>query len=133
MPSFDVDRTPITAFERDDTYLFKHYFERDDVFEQLSTYYNDTAYRFEVPADDLGSVRKMLNDNFYELVVADDTEQFCVVIETEAEYGDILRNAVVHTRHGDANVFVMKDALSVEQAIEHGATRLEETDLDIHL
>lgn len=133
MPSFDVDRTTITAFEIDDTYLFKHYFEQDDVFAQLNDYYNNGKYRFEVPAEDLDAVRDVLDDHFYELEVADDTEEFCVVKEKYTKHADILRNAVFHTSRRDTTVFLMKDALTVEQAVEQGATRLAETDLEVRL
>lgn len=51
MPSFDVDREELTLFVVDDIYLFKQYFEQDELFAALREYYNDEAYRFEVPAD----------------------------------------------------------------------------------
>ena len=133
MPSFGVDRTTITAFEIDDTYLFSHYFEQDDVFAKLSEYYNDAEYRFEVPAQDLDSVRTVLDDHFYEPEVADDTEAFCVVKEKYTDHADILRNAVFHTSRREYTVFLMKDALTVEQAVEQGATRLAEADLEVRL
>ena len=52
MPTFDVDREPITVFEIDEQYLFSHYFEREDVFTALNEYYNGEQYRFEVPVDE---------------------------------------------------------------------------------
>jgi hypothetical protein len=33
--------------------------------------------------------------------------------------------------HQDYNVFLMKDQLSVEQAVNNGAVRVSDTDLDI--
>lgn len=133
MPSFDVDSETINVFEVDGTYLFKQYFDRDEVFSELQEYYNSTSYRFEIPEDELDSVRETLEEYFYELEVVDDVEEFCVVKEKYTEHADILRNSVWQTSRGDYNVFLVKDQLSVEQAIEQGATKLEDTDLEVGL
>ena len=49
MPRFDVDSRRITVFRVGDEYLFSHYFERTDLFEDLREYYNEEAYRFPEP------------------------------------------------------------------------------------
>jgi len=128
MPTFDVEREEITAFEVDSTYLFKQYFDRDDVFDALNSYYNSDKYRFEVEEGELGKVQQILDEYFFDLQIADDLENHCVVMEQGVDYSDVLRNAVLTKRRGDAVVFLMKDLLSVEQAEEMGARRLSETD-----
>jgi hypothetical protein len=133
MPAFDVDREEITAFEVDGTYLFKQYFDRDDVFDALESYYNSDKYRFEVPEDELNDAQQILDDHFFDLRIEDDLHSYCVVMEHGDDYSDVLRNSVLTRRRGSTIVFLMKDLLSVEQAVEHGARRLSETDVNTKL
>jgi hypothetical protein len=52
MPTFDVDPDRITVFHIDGEYLFSHYFTRQDLFEQLSDYYNKEANPATIDAND---------------------------------------------------------------------------------
>lgn len=132
MPTFDVDRKSINVFEINDTYAFKQFFDQDDLFTQLEQYYNENAYRFELPTKaDLNQVDDLLDGYFYDLHVVDNQAPFCVVIDRDKDHSDILRNAVVRYQRGDHYIFLMKDQLSVDQAVEHGATKLRETDLPL--
>lgn len=134
MPEFDVDTDQINVFEINGTYVFTHYFDNNEVFDQLRQYYNQSAYRFEVPTkDELDQVDELLDEYFYDLEVVDDVEPFCVVKDKYSEHSDILRNTVVKFERGQHNVFVMKDKLAAEQAVEQGATPLDETDVDIEM
>jgi len=128
MPTFDIDREEITAFEVDGNYLFKQYFDRDDVFDALDSYYNQDKYRFEVKECELNEVQQILDEYFYDLQIADELEEYCVVMDQDIDYNDVLRNTVLTKRRGDHVVFLMKYLLSVEQAEEMGAKRLSETD-----
>jgi len=128
MPTFDVDPDRITVFQVDDEYLFSHYFTRQDIFEQLSDYYNEDAYRFEIPTEEFDSVREQLADEYIELVVADELEPYCVVKDKYTEHADILRDSVLSWERDGQLFFLMKDDLSVKEAIEQGATPIEETD-----
>ena len=49
MPTFDVDPETIRVFPMDDEYWFSHYFDRTDLFERLSEYYNDDEYASKSP------------------------------------------------------------------------------------
>lgn len=62
-------------------YLFKHYFDGEDVFDRLKSYYNNQQYRFEVPRADFGTLRSVLSDQGYGLTVDDATEEFVVVVK----------------------------------------------------
>jgi len=128
MPTFDVDPDRITVFQVDGEYLFSHYFTRQDIFEQLSDYYNEDAYRFEIPTEEFDSVREQLADEYIELVVADELEPYCVVKDKYTEHADILRDSVLSWERDGQLFFLMKDDLSVKEAIEQGATPIEETD-----
>ena len=137
MPSFDVDTTEIAAFEVEeaDLYIFSQYFDNDEVFAELSEYYDSEHYRFEVPAGELDQVEALLEEYFYELrrVGPDEIEPYCVVKRKYTDHTDILRNSVYHTSRSDWNVFVMKDRLSAEQALEQGASPLAELDIAFRL
>lgn len=128
MPQFDVDAERITVFEIDGEYLFTHYFDRTDVFEDLQEYYGGETYRFEVPEADFDEVREVLADAYYEPVVVDDPARFCVVKEKYTPHADILRDSVVHWERRGHIFFLMKDERSVQEAVERGATRLADTD-----
>lgn len=132
-PSFEVDTDPIYVFEVDETYLFAEYFEHEDLFAELRDYYNDDQYRFEVPESEFDDVRELLDDYFYEPVLVDEIEAFCVVKEQYTEHADILRNAVEHWSRDDHLFFLMKDPLAVDQAVEEGAQRVAETDFAVGL
>jgi len=131
MPTFDVDREEITAFEFDGRYIFKQYFDNDDLFQELEQYYNTDKYRFEIPDESLPEVRQVLDDYFYELKIADNILPYCVVQQKEADSSTILRNAVLSRQQGNQDIFLMKDKLSVKQAVEQGASRGKESGLTI--
>jgi hypothetical protein len=132
MPAFDVDRDQINVFEINDTYLFKQYFDNDDVFETLRDYYNPDAYRFEVPTDnDLETVEDMLHEHFYQINVVEDIEPYCVVKGRHSDNEDVLRNTVVKYDRGQETIFLLKDQLSVDQAVEQGATQIVDADTSL--
>ena len=134
MPSFDVDREEILVFALDDTYLFKQYFEQDELFADLREYYNDEKYRFEVPVDAFETAAERLEEHFYKPIVVEEVEPFCVVKRKYTDHPDVLfKTAVAKQSSGDHTVFLLKDRLSVEQAVEQGATRLTDADLDVTL
>lgn len=121
---------PVNAFEVGGTYLFKQYFENEDVFDRLKQYYNGEKYRFEVPPDDFDAVRKFLADHGYGLVVADAIEEFVVVVQKYTNHPEnIFRDSVANRSVDGYNGFLMTDQTAVEQAVDEGATRLSETDL----
>ena len=71
-------------------------------------------------------------DHFYELKVVENVEPFTVVKRRYSEHPELLsRNAVDRWPQGDYHVFVLKDQLAVEQAVNHGAKRLSEADFEL--
>ncbi len=133
MPEFEVTAERITVFHVGDEYLFTHYFDREDVFDELRAYYDRSAYRFAVPADEFEAVREFLETEYFEPVVVDDLEPYCVVTEKYTEHADILRNSVAHWERADHLFFLLKDELSVREAVERGATPVEETEFVVGL
>lgn len=133
MPTFDVDPEPLTVFRVGEAYIFAHYFDRTDVFEALSEYYDGEHYRFEVPADEFDDVREVLADAYYEPEVVEDLEPYCVVVEKYDKHADILRHSVVTWERRGHRFFLMKSELAVEEALERGATRVSETSFAVGL
>ena len=131
MPSFDVDREQVNLFRVEDRYLFKQYFDQDTVFTALRDYYNQDDYRFEVPPDVVEEVKQVLREHMFEPVVVDAPAEFCVVYPKYTDHPDVLfKTAVLQRSKRDKHLFLLKDQLSVEQAVNNGATRLVDTDLD---
>lgn len=120
----------VNVFEVDDRYVFKHYFDGDELFARLKQYYNNQQYRFEVPSDEFADLRSFLADNGYGLVVVDVLDSFVVVVEKYTAHPDNIFKASVIQRSVDGyNCFLLKDQAAVEQAVQDGAVRLTETDL----
>lgn len=121
----------VNAFEVGGTYMFKHYFEGEEIFDRLRGYYNNHQYRFEVPAGEFEGVREFLDDHGYGLVVVDATEEFAVVIRQYTAHPDnIFKGSVAQRRVDGYNCFLMVDREAAERAVEEGATRLADTELE---
>jgi hypothetical protein len=133
MPHFDVEPEQLVVFEVGDEYLFSQYFEQTDLFEDLSEYYNDTEYRFEVPDEEFETVRERLEDAYYEPVVVTDLDPYCVVIDKYDEHADILKQSVATWDRQGKRFFLMKDDLAVQEAVERGAEHISDTDLVVGL
>jgi hypothetical protein len=133
VPTFDVDPTQLVVFKIDDEYLFSHYFDQQDVFDALQEYYNDNAYRFEVPAAEFDTVSNRLEDAYFEPAVVTELEPYCVVIDKYDEHAEILKNSVANWERGGKRFFLMKDDLAVKEAVERGATLISETDFVVGL
>lgn len=129
MPTFDIKKEETTAFESGQTYLFKQYFDKDEHFQKPQQYYKYDNYRFEVTDGETSVVRQILDNTFYELKIADEPMDYCVVQDKQENSSNISRNSVANQRRGNYEICVRKDEISVRQAIEKGATRLEEADL----
>jgi hypothetical protein len=133
MPTFDVEPERFIVFKIDDEYLFSQYFEQTDVFDDLREYYNDTEYRFEVPEDEFDTVRKRLENAYYEPVVVTELEPYCVVIDKYDDHAEILKQSVATWERDRKRFFLMKDDLAVKEAVERGATHISDTDYVVGL
>jgi hypothetical protein len=120
----------VNVFEVDETYLFKHYFDGDEVFDRLKQYYNNQQYRFEVPPDEFEDLQSFLAEYGYGLVVVDVIEEFVVVVEKYTTHPEnIFKASVIHRSVDGYNCFLMTDQAAVEQATRKHAARLTETEL----
>lgn len=97
-------------FEIDETYLFKHYFDGEDVFSRLKRYYNNQHYRFEVPAEALEDLRSFLAEHGYGLVVIDAVGEFAIVVKKYTVHSEnIFKGSVLHRSVDGYNAFLMTD------------------------
>jgi methyltransferase-like protein len=133
MSGSERSREPIYVFEVDGEYLFTHYFQRTDIFSELRIYYNNDEYRFEIPEEDFPRVLELLEQNHYNPIRVDNIEEYAVVKEQYTEHKEILRNSVMNWSRDGYNFFVMESPRAVEEAVEQGATRLEESNLVLGL
>ncbi len=121
----------INVFPVADEFWFKAYLE-DELFAELSRYYKEYDYRFEVPADRFEYVRSLLEENGYAPTVVENLEPFAVVKRKYTDHPTVLfRGSVFQEDLGRFNCFVMKDQDARERAIDAGATPIEETDLEL--
>ena len=130
MSNFDVDTEDITVFKIGSRYLFTTYFEEEPLYNHLKKYYNNDKYRFEIPEEDLNQVRQILDEFYYKLTIEDNLEDYLVAVDKEADSSSILRNSVMREHQGHHEIYVMKDKLSVKQAIEDGATEIKKSEVD---
>lgn len=63
----------------------------------------------------------------------DNIEEYAVVREQYTEHKEILRNSVMNWSRDGYNSFVMESSRAVEEAVEQGATRVEESNLVLGL
>ena len=120
----------VNVFEVDECFLFKHYFEGGGIFRRLKPYYNNQQYRFEVPAAEFADVESFLSDHGYGLAVVDAAPFAVVVRKYTAHPENIFKQSVVQRSVGDYNCFLMTDQEAVADAVDDGAVRLTETNLD---
>jgi len=120
----------VTVFEVEETYLFKHYFEGEGVFDRLQPFYNHSQYRFEVPPDEFDSLQSFLADHGYDLTVAGQTAKYAVVVRQYTAHPEgIFEDSVLQRTVDGYNCFLLTDQYAVAGAVAEGATRLRDTDL----
>lgn len=122
---------PVNVFPVDDRYVFKHYFEGEAVFARIREFYAAQHYRFEVPSDRFEEIRSFLAGHGYGLVVVDPLEPFVVVVRQYTAHPDgLFKSSVCQRREGAFNFFLLTDQAAVDRAVDGGATRLTDTQLD---
>ena len=121
----------VNVFLVDETYLFKHYFDGQEIFDRLRRYYNNQQYRFEVPPEAFEGLQEFLAEHGYGLVVVDPLEEFAVVVRKYTAHPEgIFKQSVIRRSVDGHNCFLLTDLDAVEQAIKQGAKSLTTTDLE---
>ncbi|MBB6647385.1 hypothetical protein [Halobellus ruber] len=128
-----ANRDTVNAFRINSEYLFKYYFEGDDVFARLRNHYNHTQYRFEVPVEEFEEINSFLEDHGYSLTPVSAVEEFVVVVRKYTEHpGNIFKQSVIQQSIPKYNCFLMTDQVAVDEAVSKTASAkpLTETGID---
>ena len=121
---FDIDRRKINIFKIGQLFCFKQYFNDKEIFKELSEYYNKSRYRFECRTDgERDKIIKYLWEVGFDTILVEDIKDYIVKIDRTNKYATILKNSIEQSEIGSDRIFLMKDMLSVEQAVEEGAER----------
>jgi hypothetical protein len=124
MPSFDIieKRPRINIFKLIGAYYFKHFFDDPELFRELEPFYEKSRYRFKMPtAGERNKVMKLLDRKGYDPTIIEDPTPYTVEISKSQKHGELLKNSVESYPLRDKMVFIMKDIVWVEQALEMGA------------
>ncbi len=121
---FDITRKKINVFKIGKRYCFKYYFTDEQVFNELSPYYNKEKYRFECgTVSERNKIIKYLWKVGFEVDIVEDLNEYIVKIDRMKPYVSILKDSIEQAEIGRDRIFLMKDIRSMEYAIEQGAER----------
>ena len=121
----------VNVFYIDGVFLFKHYFDGEEVFNRVRQYYNNHQYRFEVPENDFVELKEFLSENGYDLVVVDEVEEFAVIVKKYTAHPDnIFKQSIIQRSVDGYNCFLMNTKKAVAKARKGGAIPLPETKLE---
>lgn len=121
---FDITRKKINIFKIGKLYCFKHYFNDKQIFGELSSYYNEGKYRFECSTTgERNKIIKYLWKVGFEANIVENPSEYIVKIDRAKRYAPILKNSIEQIEIGSDRLFLMKDMVSVELAIECGAEK----------
>ena len=112
-----------------------HYFEREDVFDVLSKYYNGDQYRFEVPLTDLDGIESTLDEYFYEPCIIK-TADFASIASSKSRTLPTRIFCAIRSQHWTReghNVFIIKDESAKREALEAGANPITDTEFVLGL
>ena len=126
MPSFDITekRPSINIFKLNKAYYFKHFFDDPELFRELEPYYEKQRYRFKMAtAEERNKIMKLLDRKGLDPTIIEDPAPYTVEINKYQKYGELLKNSVESYPLRDKAVLVMKDMVSVEQALSMGAIK----------
>jgi hypothetical protein len=128
---FDVDnekkRIKINIFKIGGLWRFKYFFGDRKIFDELSKYYNQEEYRFELKnVGERNKVIKYFDEKEFNFDIIEDPSEYTVKIDVgvnigRKKYVSMLKNSIDHSRRGMDRIFIMKDLTSVEEAVLEGA------------
>lgn len=125
---FDITRKKINIFKIGKLYCFKYYFTDEQVFNELSPYYNKEKYRFECgTAGERNKFIKYLWKVGFDSTIVEDFHEYIVKIDRMKPFISMLKDSIEQAEIGRDRIFLMKDIRSVEYAIEQGAERYTDT------
>ena len=126
-PTFDIEpekKKKLNFFKIGKIWCFKYFFDDKEIFNDLLEYYNREKYRFELgTVGERNKIIKYLEKKGFEYVLIEDASDYTVKIERFKKYAAILKNSIDYDEKGQDKIFIMKDLVSVEDAIVNGAEK----------
>ena len=122
--TFDVieRRKRITFFKLGKLWVFKHFFDNQEIFNALLDYYNKDQFRFEFKSIGVrNNALKLLERNGFDYDLVEDPKGYVVQFPRQAKYAQILKNSVAFKEAANERIFLMKDLAAVEEAVGLGA------------
>jgi hypothetical protein len=123
-PDVEQKKEKLNIFKLGNLWCFKYFFDDMELFKELSEYYNQEKYRFELgTVGERNKIMKYLEEKGFEPVLIEDTSDYTVKIGMFKKYATILKNSIDYDEKGKERIFILKDLTSVEEAIEKGAEK----------
>jgi hypothetical protein len=122
--TFDVTkrRAKITVFRVGRIWTFKQFFGDKEIFKELADHYSRENYRFEFLTEyERDEAFKKLKDRGFDFHVVEDLAGYVVCLDKSSKYAPVLKNSIEYVETQNERVFLMKDLVSVEEALEFGA------------
>jgi hypothetical protein len=122
--TFDVAerRAKITVFRVGRIWTFKHFFGEKETFKELAGHYNRDNYRFEFLTEhERDEAFKRLKGRGFDCHVVEDLAGYVVSLDKSSKYAPVLKNSIEYVETQNERIFLMKDLVSVEEALEFGA------------
>jgi hypothetical protein len=126
--TFDVieKRKLIIFFKLYTLWVFKQFFDNQELFNALLDYYNKDLYRFEFKSIGArNNALKLLEKNGFDYDLVEDLKGYVVQLPKYAKYAPILKNSVAFKETANERLFLMKDWAAVEEAVGLGAKNYE--------
>lgn len=129
MPDHDLPAAPkksITIIKAGQHWIFKHFFEDEDLFKELADYYDKDGYRFVLRTPgERNLVQKLLERRGFEVVVAENSRGYVVKLSRHSRYAAVLKSSLAQIETDEWRVFLMKDQAAVKEALRQGAKMVE--------
>ena len=123
--TFDVEekRKRINVFKVGKLWVFKYFFaDNQDLFRQLADNYNRETYRFEFKSlGERNQALKILERNGFDAYPIENLKGYMVKLDRFSKYAPVLRKSVAFAETPTERIFLIKDLVAVEEAIEFGA------------
>jgi hypothetical protein len=127
-PTFDIDpekKKKLNIFKIGSLWRFKYFFDDKEIFKDLLDYYNQEKYQFELgTVGERNKIIKYLEKKGFKTVLVEDASDYTVKVDRFKKYAAILKNSIDYDEKGQDRIFIMKDLVSVEEAIAKGAEKV---------
>ncbi|MGC9515355.1 hypothetical protein [Methanocrinis sp.] len=115
-------RAKINVFRVGRIWAFKHFFGEKETFKLLADHYSRDNYRFEFLTEhERDEATEKLRARGFEIHLVEDPAGYVVSLEKSSKYASVLKNSIEYAETQNERVFLMKDLVSVELALDFGA------------